>query len=89
MLGSDGFLTVPTAPGPAPLLNTPPEELNVFRGQLISVTCIASLCQLPQVGRVGVQPVECCVGGWEACMYASVLLVTLYVLQTQGLLFTS
>lgn len=49
LLGSDGFLAVPTTPGPAPLLNTPAEELNAFRAQLISVSCIASLCQLPQV----------------------------------------
>ena len=49
LLGDDGFLAVPTTPGPAPLLNTPPDELNAFRTQLISVSCIASLCQLPQV----------------------------------------
>ena len=40
---------LPTAPGPAPLLNTPPAELDLFRTRLLSLTCIAGLGGLPQV----------------------------------------
>ena len=49
LLGSDGVLTLPTAPGPAPILNTPPAELDLFRSRLLSLTCIAGLGGLPQV----------------------------------------
>lgn len=49
LLGSDGVLTLPTAPGPAPVLNTPPAELDLFRSRLLSLTCIAGLGGLPQV----------------------------------------
>lgn len=49
LLGDDGILALPTAPGPAPLINTPAAELDAFRKRLISVCSIASLCQLPQV----------------------------------------
>ena len=49
LLGADGVLTLPTAPGPAPLLNTPPAELDLFRSRLLSLTCIAGLGGLPQV----------------------------------------
>lgn len=49
LLGNDGVLAVPSAPGPAPLLNTPQQDLNAFRQRLISLTCIAGLCGLPQV----------------------------------------
>lgn len=49
LLGNDGVLALPSAPGPAPLLNTPQQDLNVFRQRLISLTCIAGLSALPQV----------------------------------------
>ncbi len=49
MLGTDGVLMLPSAPGPAPLLNTPPEELDLFRSRLLSLTCVAGLGGLPQV----------------------------------------
>lgn len=49
LLGADGVLSLPTAPGPAPLLNTPPAELDLFRSRLLSLTCIAGLGGLPQV----------------------------------------
>ncbi len=49
VLGSDGFLMLPTAPGPAPLKNTPPEQLNTWRTNLLSLTSIAGLAGLPQV----------------------------------------
>lgn len=49
LLGTDGFIMLPSCPGPAPILNTPPEELNLFRARLLSLTCIAGLAGLPQV----------------------------------------
>ena len=52
LLGSDGVLMLPTAPGPAPLLKTPPAELDLFRSRLLSLTCIAGLGGLPQVLQV-------------------------------------
>ncbi|KAK9904266.1 hypothetical protein WJX75_008073 [Coccomyxa subellipsoidea] len=59
LLGSDGVLAVPSAPGPAPLLNTPQQDLNAFRKRLISLTCIAGLSGLPQVS-VPVAKVDGC-----------------------------
>ncbi|KAG2488367.1 hypothetical protein HYH03_013056 [Edaphochlamys debaryana] len=49
LLGSDGVLVLPTTPGPAPLVNTPPAELDAWRTRLISLTSIAGLAGLPQV----------------------------------------
>lgn len=50
LLGSDGVLALPTAPGPAPPRGTPAEQLDAFRTSLISLTCIAGLSGFPQVG---------------------------------------
>ena len=52
LLGKDGVLMLPTAPGPAPILNTPPAELDLFRSRLLSLTCIAGLGGLPQVQKL-------------------------------------
>ncbi|KAG2432169.1 hypothetical protein HXX76_009089 [Chlamydomonas incerta] len=49
LLGPDGVLALPTTPGPAPLVNTPPAELDAWRTRLISLTSIAGLAGLPQV----------------------------------------
>jgi amidase len=49
MLGSDTLLLMPTAPGPAPLKNTPLSELNPFRDRVLQMTAIAGLLGLPQV----------------------------------------
>ena len=49
LLGDDAVLMVPSAPGPAPILNLPQNELNTYRKQLISLTSIAGLAKLPQV----------------------------------------
>ncbi|EFJ51249.1 hypothetical protein VOLCADRAFT_116484 [Volvox carteri f. nagariensis] len=49
LLGSDGLLVVPTTPGPAPPVNTPPADLDAWRTRLISLTSIAGLAGLPQV----------------------------------------
>lgn len=50
LLGGDGVLALPTAPGPAPLRGTPAEQLDAFRTSLISLNCIAGLAGCPQVG---------------------------------------
>ncbi|KAJ9532460.1 hypothetical protein QJQ45_010520 [Haematococcus lacustris] len=49
VLGNDGVLMLPTAPGPAPMCNTPPHELDAWRQRMISLTCIAGLTGAPQV----------------------------------------
>ena len=49
LLGTDGVMMLPSAPGPAPKLNTPPAETDQFRTRLLSLTCIAGLAGLPQV----------------------------------------
>lgn len=49
ILSDDGILIIPTTPGPAPLLNTPPETLETWRANLLSLTCIGGLVGLPQV----------------------------------------
>ncbi len=48
-LGEDTVLCLPTAPGIAPLCNTPLDELEAFRAQALSLLCIAGLARLPQV----------------------------------------
>ena len=48
-LGEDSVLCLPTAPGIAPLRNTPADELEAFRAQALSLLCIAGLARLPQV----------------------------------------
>ncbi|MFQ3235233.1 MAG: amidase [Paraglaciecola sp.] len=40
---------LPTSPGPAPLLTTLPVELEIYRHNLMNMTCIAGLCGLPQL----------------------------------------
>lgn len=62
LLGQDGVLMLPTAPGPAPLLNTPPAELDLFRTRLLSLTCIAGLGGLPQVSLPIIKVDGCPVG---------------------------
>jgi len=43
------LLCLPTAPGIAPLLNTPAADLEVFRGRALGLLGIAGLAGLPQV----------------------------------------
>ena len=40
---------LPTTPGAAPLINTPSEQLAIYRNKLMNLTCIAGLCGLPQL----------------------------------------
>lgn len=70
LLGNDAVLAVPSAPGPAPFLNTLQQELNAFRQRLISLTCIAGLSGLPQVC-----PLSC---GVFMCIGSIVMLITLF-----------
>ena len=49
LLGDDGILIVPSAPGPAPVLNTAQDRLATYRKNMLSLTSIAGLAGLPQV----------------------------------------
>ena len=49
LLGDDAMLCLPTAPGIAPKLNTPPAELEVFRGNAFALLSIAGLASFPQI----------------------------------------
>lgn len=49
LLGRDGVLAVPTTPGPAVPLNTPPGQPDDYRRYLLCLTCVAGLAGLPQV----------------------------------------
>lgn len=49
LLGSDGFILLPTSPGVAPLLNMRGNDLESRRQISLQMTCIASLTGLPQV----------------------------------------
>ena len=49
LLADDAILCLPTAPGIAPRLNTPPAELEVFRGRAFALLSIAGLASLPQI----------------------------------------
>lgn len=48
LLGDDGLLVIPTAPGPAPLRNTRGDELERLRHRTLQLCCIAGLAGLPQ-----------------------------------------
>jgi amidase len=49
LLGDDAVLCLPTAPGIAPKLATPAEELENFRARAFALLCIAGLARLPQI----------------------------------------
>jgi amidase len=49
LVGDDAVLCLPTAPGIAPLLKTPPAELEVFRWRAFALLSIAGLARLPQI----------------------------------------
>ena len=55
LLGADGVLALPTAPGPAPVRGMTGEALDAFRWNTLSLTVIAGMGGLPQVrwGRRG------------------------------------
>ena len=49
LLPKGTLLCMPTAPGIAPLRDTPPAELDEFRARALSLLCIAGLARLPQI----------------------------------------
>ncbi|UOQ43699.1 amidase [Halobacillus salinarum] len=49
LLGEDGLLVIPTAPGGPPKRNTPGHLLQNVRGRTMQLSCIAGLAGLPQV----------------------------------------
>ena len=49
LLDGDALLCLPTAPGIAPKLATPQEELEGFRARAFGLLSIAGLAGLPQV----------------------------------------
>ena len=49
VLGDDGFLLLPTSPGPAPLKSAGEGELDAFRTAALELLCPAGLAGLPQV----------------------------------------
>jgi amidase len=49
LLGDDALLCLPTAPGIAPKLATPNNELETFRARAFALLCIAGLASLPQI----------------------------------------
>ena len=50
LVGQDGVLVLPNAPGPSPDRGMPALALDDWRRRLLSLTCIAGLAGLPQVG---------------------------------------
>lgn len=59
LLGGDGVLALPSAPGPAVLLNTPADQLDEWRKSLLSLTCIGGLAGLPQVRLMRLMTDQC------------------------------
>ncbi len=49
LLGDDALLCLPTSPGIAPRLATPPAELDAFRARAFALLSIAGLARLPQI----------------------------------------
>lgn len=49
LLGNDGLLVLPTAPGPAPLLDADNAALDEYRGLALQLLCAAGHAGLPQV----------------------------------------
>ncbi|MGR6546052.1 amidase [Paenibacillus tundrae] len=49
LLGEDGLLAIPTAPGSAPLLGLQGAQAEAYRAKTMQLSCIAGLTGLPQV----------------------------------------
>lgn len=49
LLEDDALLIIPTAPGPAPLLNLHGKAAEQYRAKTMQLTCIAGLAGLPQI----------------------------------------
>lgn len=53
LMGTDGLLILPTAPGPAPLRDAAEPELDAYRGRALELLCPAGLAGLPQLSVPG------------------------------------
>ncbi len=62
LLGSDGVLVLPTAHDLPPLRDAPVSAQIEFREKTLALTCIASLCRLPQINIPAVTVDGCPVG---------------------------
>jgi amidase len=49
LLGEDGLLLLPTAPGIAPIRGTPAADLEAFRARSLELLCPAGHAGLPQI----------------------------------------
>lgn len=49
LLNGEAWLLLPTGPGIAPRVGTPPSELEAFRARAFALLCLAGLARLPQV----------------------------------------
>lgn len=49
LMTADTVMVLPTSPGIAPLLNTPADQLDVFRARAIELLCLAGHAGLPQI----------------------------------------
>jgi amidase len=49
LLGKDGFLVLPTVPGPAPYVDSTPEQFQAYREQALRLLCLAGLSGFPQI----------------------------------------
>ncbi|HWO96569.1 MAG TPA: amidase [Bacillus sp. (in: firmicutes)] len=49
LIGKDGLLVIPTAPGAAPFLNLHGEKAEQYRAKTMQLSCIAGLAGLPQI----------------------------------------
>ena len=49
LLENNSILVLPTVAGIAPLLDSPNEELEIYRKQCFQLLCIAGLCGIPQI----------------------------------------
>lgn len=62
LLGSDGVLMIPTAHDLPPLREAPVSAQIEFREKTLALTCIASLCRLPQINIPAITVDGCPVG---------------------------
>jgi amidase len=62
LLGHDGVLILPTAHDLPPLRDAPVSAQIAFREKTLALTCVASLCRLPQINIPAVTVADCPVG---------------------------
>jgi amidase len=49
LLGKHGFLVMPTVPGPAPYVDSTPEQFQAYRERALHLLCLSGLSGLPQI----------------------------------------